>query len=97
MKQINVTGGAEIPHLSDVGTWTVQIRSALPEICTWIDAIGGPTSITSLNLYTLIQSFISQSPVPGYAFIPTSLEIYGCIQYWNGNISGGNQNAGCDY
>ena len=84
-------------RLSDTHTWDIEVGGTATGICQWITDQGGPSGISSIGIYALLQSFINQSTVPGYTFIPTSLELFGCIQYWNGNISGGNTSTGCSF
>ena len=86
-----------MPHMSDASTWTIRVIQPGQEICSWINDLGGATVISSLDLFALVQSFVNQEAVTGYSFIPTSLEIFGCTQYWVGNIPAGNNNTGCDY
>ena len=81
---------------SDVKSWSITISGAL-NICSWIDDLGGPTSINFTNLINIIQHFTNQTKVDGYNFIPTFKDTYGTIQYWNNNISGGNTTTGCDF
>jgi len=76
-----------MPKMSDATTWTVQIIPAATGICGWIDSLGGPGSITTLNIFALIQCRNSGTTVPDYDFIPNTLQIFGCIQYRNGNIA----------
>lgn len=82
--------------MSESSQWTIQINCpSLLEICAWINDLGGPTAISFTNLFNLIQHFVNQTQVTGYNFIPTFTDVYGTIQYWNGNISGGNTTTGC--
>jgi len=80
--------------MSKTHQWPIDIVDALG-ICGWIDDQGGPTGITTSHIFTLIQSRNTQTPIQGYTFIPDTKKIYGCIQYRNDNISGGNFNTGC--
>ena len=68
-----------------------------PKICYWIDNQGGPIGITSLNIFELITSYSENIVIPGYDFIPTSLETYGAILYYMNDIPQGNANTGCAY
>jgi len=82
---------------SDIHQWSLQIQNGDGDICQWILDLGGPAAITFTNLFNLIQHFVNQTQVTGYTFIPTFTDVYGTIQYWNGNINGGNTTTGCDF
>ena len=84
--------------MSDTHTWPINIASEPGgAICQWITDNGGPTGITSLLLFSLVQGYINQTQIPGYQFIPTSLDIFGSVQYWNDNITGGNTTLDCGF
>jgi hypothetical protein len=83
--------------MSQIREWAVTIGTS--DICQWIIDKGGYDGLVTQDIYGLIISFNSDPPTPpnGYSFIPTSKEIYGCIMYWNGNVSGGNTNTNCNF
>ena len=66
-------------------------------ICYWIDAMGGPTGLDITEVFQLLDSYIFQTPPPGYNFIPTVIQVMGVIDYYLGFIPSGNQNTGCNY
>lgn len=57
-------------------------------ICDWIQDQGGSTGLTVPLIFQLIDSFLSQELMQGYAFIPTIGEILGTIDYYLGFDSG---------
>lgn len=70
-----------------------------PSLCHWADATtGGPYGISSLDIYVLVNAYTPPgTPVPGYNFIPTSLEIFGILLYYQGDMAAGNVHTGCAY
>lgn len=84
--------------MADTHTWEIAIgEGEVPPICYWINDLGGPGEITTLNIFELIQSRNTGIPPEGYDFVPTTLEIFGCIQYRNGNWEGGDASTGCGF
>jgi len=83
-----------MPHMSDTSQWAVQVVVALG-ICDWIEDLGGPAVIITSDIFMLIQHRNNQTSPSGYTFIPDTPQIFGCIQYRNGNIPGGNTTTGC--
>ena len=66
-----------------------------PEICDWIDAQGGPTSLDIADVFVIIDSYIYSTPPTGYTFIPTIVNVFGVIDYYLG--FDGDAKTGCDY
>lgn len=78
-------------------TFTDCLRptSELPELCSWIDTKGGPTTITITDIFELIDSFLFSLPPTGYTFIPSIQQIFGTIDYFLG--FNGDPSTGCNY
>ena len=66
-----------------------------PEICDWIDAQGGPTSLDITDIFVIIDSYLYNTPPSGYTFIPTLTNVFGVIDYYLG--FDGDAKTGCDY
>lgn len=67
------------------------------EICNWVTAKGGATTLTITDIMELINSYLTSTPPVGYSFIPTVKEIFGAVDYWFGFIISGNQKTGCSF
>jgi len=69
--------------------------TALPEICSWIDAQGGPTALSIVDIFVVIDSYLYETPPSGYTFIPTLQNVFGVIDYYLG--FDGDAATGCAY
>ena len=67
----------------------------IPELCYWIDAQGGPTGLDITDVFTIIDSYLFETPPIGYTFIPTLQNVFGVIDYYLG--FNGDANTGCNY
>lgn len=65
------------------------------DLCTWIDSKGGPIRLTIIDVFVIIDSYLSQSPPMDYSFIPTLQQVFGVIDYYLG--FDGDAKTGCDY
>jgi len=66
-----------------------------PNLCYYLDSKGGPTGITIPNIFTLVDSFLFNTPPSGYTFIPTIPQIFGTVDYYL-NFDG-DAGTGCNY
>lgn len=66
-----------------------------PELCYWIDAQGGPETLTITNVFTIIDAYTLNQPPSGYTFIPTIENVFGIIDYYLG--FNGDAKTGCSY
>jgi len=67
-----------------------------PELCYWIDTKGGPTGLTIMDVFEIVDSFIfSTPPIGGWSFIPTIIEVFGIIDYFLGFNA--DPSTGCNY
>ena len=85
----------------DTGTewWTLgqcqNFTVTVPEICTWIADKGGPFMLTITDVFTIIDSYLFETPPTGYTFIPTLQNVFGVIDYYLG--FNGDAATGCDF
>lgn len=80
-------------------TYTCHVADQ-PGLCHWTDATtGGPYGVSSLDVFILVTAYTDNTKVPGYNFIPTSLEIFGVVLYYQdpGHMANGNAYTGCAY
>lgn len=72
--------------------WTPSVTYT-SEVCTWIEnVLGGPNNITSYTIFQLVEDYRNQT-YPN----PTAQDVLGCVYYYRGDISGGNQYTGCTF
>ena len=83
------------PILDDTGTHIVPIEGFLPEICSWIDAQGGPSALSIEDIFVIIDSYLYETPPSGYTFIPTVQNVFGVIDYYLG--FNGDAGTGCSF
>lgn len=67
------------------------------DLCSFIEACGGPSGLTITNVFVVIDSFIYQVPPTDWGFIPTLNETFGVIDYYLGFINSGNTKTGCTF
>jgi len=66
-----------------------------PELCDWIDAVGGPAGLSIPEIFVLVDSYLFSLPPSGYTFIPIIPQIMGVVDYYLG--FNGDATTGCDY
>lgn len=67
----------------------------MTELCTWIADHGGPIGLTIIDIFAIVDSYMSEIPPAGYAFIPTLQNVLGIIDYYFG--FDGDAKTGCDF
>lgn len=90
---------AKLTFWMDLGTRPgiaeIYFIKPLSEICSWIDAKGGASGLSIIEVFEIVDSYLAQSPPAGYSFVPTLQNIFGVIDYYLG--FDGDAATGCNY
>ena len=91
------TGHIKIYHndnlLGQTNDFTILPIQA--DLCSWIEAKGGPSGLTIADVFTIIDSYLYNTPPSGYIFVPTLQNVFGVIDYYLG--FDGDAATGCDF